>query len=143
MKPNPHPPTPAIATLLSPADSSNLWTDADYAALLLHQLRSSLPGAGGLTFGDVLLRDDPDPDHLRQIKDFAKAARDDSASGIPPHVCHVIYYAAIAAAQVRGKYRLTSLDSEAFARGLGWASALSWVPQPLQDLFHDALKPPG
>lgn len=136
---NSSPPTAALATLLSPAGSSPLWTDADFEAILSHQLRSPLAGAGGATFQDALLNPRPDIDHLRQIKEFAKTSRDDSTLGIPAQVCHVLYYAAIAAAEVRTGQSITSLNPDDFSRGLRWALGLPWLPQPFQDLFPQAL----
>ena len=133
--------TPApLATLLAPAASSPLWNDSDLAALLLHQLRSPLARPGDPTFEEVLLSPSPDVQRLRQVKDYAKALRDDPDSGIPSEICHVLYYAAIAVAKVRTGDRLTSLTPEAFAEGLTWTLSRSWVPENLKQLFRLVLK---
>jgi len=129
-----------LASLLAPATASPLWNDTDLEALLLHQLRSPLMRAGDPTFEQVLFNPDPDIARLRQIKDYAKGLRDDPHSGIPSDIYHVLYYAAIAAAQVNRPIRLTSLDSDSLKRGLNWALTLHWIPQSLKTLFEQALE---
>ena len=129
-----------LASLLLPAAASPNWNDADLAALLLHQLQTPLDRPGDPAFGEILLSPSPDIARLRQVKDFAKSFRDDPRSGIPSEICQVLYYAAIAAAQVNTPDRLTSLDSDSFRRGLKWAVALHWIPESLKTLFEQALE---
>ena len=128
-----------LATLLAPAGSSPLWTEIDLAALLLHQLQSPLAATGDPTFEEVLLSPNPDVARLRQIKECAKALRDDTDSGIPTEISHILYYAAIAAALLHTADRLTSLDSQSLNRGLNWAIELQWLPEPLKQLLQQAL----
>jgi hypothetical protein len=127
-----------LATLLAPVASSPLWNDSDLSALLIHQLQSPLARAGDPTFEEILLSPSPDVARLRQIKDYAKALRDDAASGMPAEICHVLYYAAITAAQLRTADILTSLDGESLARGQSWALSLKWLPDALKRLFTDS-----
>ena len=133
-------PKAPLATLFAPVASSSLWKDADLAAILLHQLQAPLARPGDPTFEEVLFDPAPDPARLRQIKDFAKSLRDDPDSGIPSETCHVLYYAAIASAQVHTSDRLTSLAPDALSRGLKWALTLPWLTQPLKQLFQQALE---
>jgi hypothetical protein len=136
-----------LASLLAPPASLPLWNDSDLEAILLHQLRTPVGVAGTTgTFEEHLLAEIGDAQILQSIKSFCKASRDDFASGIPGDVCHVLYYAAIAAAQVHAANRLTRLDDASLATGLRWAMGRIWVPQQLKDLLHkahDALRQHG
>jgi hypothetical protein len=98
-----------------------------------------VPLHGGPTFAEVLLHPTPDMARLREIKDYAKSLRDDPDSGMPSEICHVLYYAAIAAAQLNTRDLLTSLDFESLRRGLAWTLTLQWLPQSLNELFQRAL----
>jgi hypothetical protein len=133
-------PQAPLATLFAPVASSSLWKDSDLAAILRHQLQSPLARPVDPTFEEILFDPAPDPDRLRQIKDFAKSLRDDPDSGVPSEICHVLYYAAIASAQFRTSERLTSLTPDAFARGLTWTLTLPWLTQSLKQLFQQALE---
>jgi len=134
------PPQAPLATLFAPVASSPVWNDSDLAALLVHQLQSPLVSPGDPTFEEVLFDCAPHLDRLRKIKDHAKALRDDPDSGMPSEICHVLYYAAIASAQVHASDRLTSLAPDALSRGLNWALTLPWLTQPLKQLFQQALE---
>ena len=131
---------PNLATLLAPATPSPLWNDSDLSALLIHQLQAPLARPGAPTFEEVLLSPTPQISHLRQVKDYAKALRDDPNSGIPSELCHVLYYAAIATAQLHTTDSLTSLDTASLKRGLTWALDQHWLPESLKQLFRRALE---
>jgi hypothetical protein len=133
----------SLAALLAPPASVPLWNDSELEAIFLHQLRTPVSGAGATgTFEDHLLAEIGDAQILQSIKSFCKASKDDSASGIPGDVCHVLYFASIAAAQIHAGSRLTSLDNASLATGFRWAIGRSWIPQQIKQLLqkaHDAL----
>src|SRR3982751_421719 len=85
---------PGLASLLMTGESA-LWGEEDLRALLHHQLATAIAG-DALTFDQILTEGQGDVGSLERIKEFAKAASDDACSGIPPAVCHVLYYASIA-----------------------------------------------
>lgn len=129
-----------LASLLAQTEpASALWGDADLAALLRHQLATTVAGDVG-TFGQILTGTRGGLGDLERVKDFAKSARDDAEGGIPAAVCHVLYYAALAAARLRYGARLTSLADAELARGFDWAVSLPWLDQPLRDLISNGAK---
>jgi len=130
---------PSLASLLGAGDGAALWQESDLAAIVRHQLRTPVDRSEGRTFEEVLLDQAANVESLRRIKELAKGWRDDPGSGIPGEVCHVIYYAAIAAARVRGEASLTTLDGASLARGLRWAVEVEWTPQPLKTLLRTAI----
>src|SRR5712671_2677808 len=93
-----------LASLLAPAEFSAVWLYEDLGALLRHQLTTNVPDDSA-TFAEVLIGDRGGVELLGRVKEFAKAARDDAGSGIPAAICHVLYYAAIAAARSRHETR--------------------------------------
>jgi len=127
-----------LASLLAPASgASALWRDDDLGALLRHQLGTTVPGDSA-TFDQVLTAGRGDVESLNRVKEFAKSARVDADSGIPPAVCHVLYYAAIAAARTLHGATLTRLDDATLARGFDWAISLPWIGEPLRGLIRRA-----
>lgn len=128
-----------LASLLAPAVSSDVWRPQDFAAILRHQLDSMI-GTRGPTFRDVLSDPQPDRSLLNQIKEFAKVARNDPGSGVPPEVCHVLYYAAITVAGLRREGWLTSLDDPALRRGIEWALGLPWLDDQLRPMLQAGLQ---
>jgi hypothetical protein len=54
-------------------------------------------------------------------------------------VATVVYLASIAAAEVRCRVRISSMDNASLAAGVRWALALDWLPESLRNLFRDAL----
>ncbi|HEY8749891.1 MAG TPA: hypothetical protein VIM11_18045 [Tepidisphaeraceae bacterium] len=83
----------------------------------------------------ILLGDGCNVEDLGRVKEWAKTARNDAESGLPSAVCHVLYYAAIAAASVRCGRRLTSLPRADLKQGFIWALAQAWVPESIRQLL--------
>lgn len=129
------------------------WRDDELAEVFEHQLSAGLRDDLGLffenvdgevvrsgytTFGDVLTAGHPPVALLRMIRQFAKklSAQPDH---VPGDVALALYYAAIAAAQVRAGASITSMDREDILRGYAWAHDQAWLPACLRVLFEQAL----
>ncbi len=151
--------TKKLAKLLSPQDSTaTLYEGADLAVILRHQLDApiaeelSLPICGAedrstpmenldpslKTFGDLLTHPYPPVDLLKRAKDFAKSCRA-NPNLLPLEVATLLYYAAIAAAQVRHHQKITDMDDPALRMGLNWAIAQPWLDGSLRPMFQDAI----
>jgi hypothetical protein len=158
-------PPPSHVPLDSLVDENSVpqWGDDDLRAMLRHQLDAvieaefgehapdlarRLPLRPGERFRDALLRDaDPQIEVLSAIKDFGKWLGKDRASGLPPQIGKVIYFSAIAAAELRCARRITDLDNDALRKGLRWGRKLPWVDPAIAELLHLAERslprPPG
>ena len=129
-----------LAALLAPADEAHLWSDADMAALLRHQLDSPFPLSAGnsapATIGQLLTVANPSLDSLRRLKEFAKSARQDERSGIPPQISSALYYSAIFAALTRLETRLSQLDSPALLQGAEFLLSQPWLDSRLRTILE-------
>jgi hypothetical protein len=96
------------------------------------------------TFGELLHHPDPPLELLEGVRRFAKAQRDQVGSALPEEVAAVLYYAAIVAARLRCRQRLSHLDDDALAAGLRWALGQPWLDDPTRTLLRvglDAVAP--
>lgn len=75
---------------------------------------------------------------LKQAKEFAKANYAHPESFVPPEVSLVLYFAAIAAAEVRCRKRISRLDAKALRSGFEWALGRSWLDNRLKELISRA-----
>lgn len=72
------------------------------------------------------------------MKRFAKAMRNHPEAPIPAAVANICYYAAIAAAMVRGGQRISRLDNDTLRQGLNWSASQSWIDEPTRSLLREA-----
>ncbi len=91
------------------------------------------------TLRDVLIHPLPPIEHLRLVKEHAKACRQHPESDVPDDVSAVLYLAAVAAARTRWRQRLSTQPDAAFAEGLRWALGLAWLTDAIRDLLQQAL----
>lgn len=130
------------------------WTESDYGSLLDHQLSSPLlddlssifsdvaevlPATNCRTFGELLFNPPSSLPALKMVRHFAKnlITRDDRS--YPDEVARVLYFAAIAAAQVHRSERITKLEPHPLREGYEWARSRSWISGELRDLFDQAV----
>jgi hypothetical protein len=153
----------ALSQLLAcDKQSGATWNGSDLHSILRHQLdtdvefdlthfggvaketlASQLTGRGQAeygTFGQLLTAPDSPLEMLDLIRRFAKRSRTQTPGELPEEVATVLYYAAIAAARLRHGASLSKLDDEALQAGLEWGLKQTWLTEPLQDLFNDALE---
>jgi len=130
------------------------WNAADAAEALRHQLSAPLlpdiaeiPSAevkrlqalaGGLTFLQALTASDQDPALLAAIKEFGRHWRSHPSSPLAGGPATVLYFAAIAAAQVHGHGRITTLSDDQILAGFLWAKVQPGG-ETVQELFESAL----
>lgn len=138
-----------LAKLLA-LDGALPWSDDDLGAILRHQLQlpleaelgSSLQGASAdelrQTFGDLLTSSVPCLSLLRAAKEFAKANRSDPNACLPGDVATVLYYAAILAARLRWRARISDLAPHDLLGGIEWTLSRHWLAPSLAPLFREA-----
>jgi len=151
-----------LAQLISLAgDRRASWLPEDLSAMWRHQLRAPLDfdlaetapdarativhlsTAGGAplrTFADLLNHPAPPLELLRFAKDFAKIKRADANAGFPKEIATALYYAVIAAAQLRHNERLTELGPDALRYGLNWTMQLEWLDDQNRSMLGETLR---
>jgi hypothetical protein len=125
------------------------WGEQDLAAVLRHQLAAPLREAGAkprgeiVTLGDLLTHPAPPEDLLRRVKKWAKAGMPEDAEAggfpLPREVAGVLYFAAVAAALVRGGQPIARLEGPGVIKGARWALARRWLDEATASLFREAL----
>lgn len=150
------PPLTRLASVLAIDDAAgNLFTDAELADVLMHQLRA--PVALDLDVADLadrawvepMLRDcdppietlielwrhaAPPPEVLSLVKRFARQCRREGDSHLPDEVATVVYFVSISVARRLG-FRITDLAADDVQSGVGWVSEQSWVPGEVKALL--------
>ena len=147
--------------LASGEEGACLWQPEELAAIFKHQMAAPilvdlgvfdaptatrlkyLSQAHGLllkSFADLFQHPAPPVELLSLIKDFAKANRDQPASGLPTEIATTLYYTSIAAALVRLNQRLTKLADADLRRGLAWTLGQPWLDAPTRDLLSRAME---
>jgi hypothetical protein len=138
-----------LAKLLA-LDAGLSWSDEDLAAILRHELQIRLqvelgPRVEGVcaselqqTFGELLTSALPSLPLLRASKEFAKANRSDPQAFLPGEVATVLYYAAIVAARLRWRARISQLSLADLLGGIDWTLARPWLAPSLSPLFAEA-----
>jgi len=131
------------------------WTNRDMGSILAHQLGAPLikdlvrvlPDAESAltamddtprTFGELLQHRHPPVDILRMVKDFAKQLHKMAHNAYPEQVATLLYYAAIATAQVRTNTCITDLPPQSLHKGYAWALTQTWLTPDLRTLFEEA-----
>lgn len=135
-------------TRRSPADlieltrgqsAASAWDLKDLAAMWRHQLAASLKSEvkslqdaadfpPAMTFEQLLLREsNPSVDHLRAVKDYAKALERDPHKPLPAEIVWVLYLLAVCAADRRCQTRISSTGDEALSKWVDWAIAQPWL----------------
>ena len=138
----------------------NSWRPEDLAAIFRHQMSAPvqfdlsildprlgeqvrlLAASQGLvlkSFRDLFQHPNPPLKLLEMVKDFAKRAASSADSPLPREIATVLYYTAIAAAEIRCHARMTKLPDEELRRGLEWAICQSWLDNETRKLLSDAL----
>ena len=134
----------------------DLSTAIPNATEISHKTESTQPDSLK-TFGDLLHCPDPSLELLILVKNFGKIRRLEAegrrkrqtvtqdAEGqsewiLPEEIATVLYFASIAAALIKCRERITSLDDRKLREGLEWALARKWTDPPTQLLFENSLK---
>lgn len=146
-----------LAKLLDPdSDSPTIYSGADPAVILRHQLQaplteelaSSVAGvrlqsleleADFKKFEDIFHHPHPPLEMLKRAKEYAKTCRNNHHL-LPPEVATVLYYAALTAARVHADAKITQLSDADFRKGLDWAIAQPWMEEKLKELFRQGLE---
>jgi hypothetical protein len=133
------------------------WTRDDLAAMLRHQLaapliddiaspngqsRKALEEAAEreppvISYGDLLLGEQPPVELLALTKAFAKSCRSgDGELALPDEIATIVYLMSIFAALVRCSERITDLSDDALLVSLDWAQHRDWIDEPTRNLFQ-------
>lgn len=121
---------------------------SDLAEILRHQLAALLDppasfgpdGDAPITYGELLAVPAPPIAVLRRVKDWAKPMMSRDDGELPREVAGVLYFAAVAAARVRGAGPISDLPDERLRKGATWALRLPWFEDSgLVVLFHEAV----
>ena len=144
-------------------DHNPQWSTEDLAQMLQHQMSTSLSHElqclegvdpqhlqdvmasvtpSIYSFGDLLTHPHPPVALLQYTKDYAKACRDDQACPLPASISSTLYYACLAAAQLRCHQCLTSMPSDDVARGFDWTLRQEWMHPDLYRLFEKVRERP-
>lgn len=111
------------------------WDEDDYPAIFSHLLESDLdipeisPPA---PLVQQFLSPQTSVQHLRAIKDFARATSAGPTPLLPHALSAALYHLAVAAALAHHRTRITSLDPDALAQGLNWLQSREWIPDSLK-----------
>lgn len=129
------------------APKAPLWQAAELAAILRHQLaarlepelarwtpellrdlRGSIECALRLTkpFAEVLHDPETPSELLEAIKQTGKSIATQSEVGVPREVGKMLYFLAIAAAELKGR-SISQLSKEQLHEGLTWAAGVNWI----------------
>lgn len=136
--------------------SHSAWRDGDYGAILLHQLNAAvvsdltqlfpdvhLDQLYDRSFRDLLLHPDPPIEALRLVKEFAKQLNHRAQLAYPQDVATVLYFASIAAAELRTGTVITELPRPEVLSGYRWAAHRPWISADIKGLFDEAVRQTG
>lgn len=133
-----------LASALSPEIE---WSEQDLRDILDHVLATSLthllvdvPVVPAETVGDYFSNPDASMDTLMRLKSFAKSCRSDLEGQLPKPIATVLYFASLAAAQVRHGRAETTLESEGLCEGYRWMTSCGWVSADLKTLASQAIE---
>ncbi len=117
-----------------------LATDLEPALFILatHHMNASDWQARLTSYAELFADPRPPIAILEATKRFAKAHREHGSSLLPPEVATVLYFAAIAAAEVRCDRRITELADEKLREGLRWCIEREWVDDAMRTLLVEA-----
>ncbi len=140
--------------------SARVWRAEELSAILSHQMQAEIStdlsalasrsasrraeleraaaDASLATFGGVLRSAQPSLGVLELIKDFAKTHRNQPNSVLPAEIANILYFGAIAAAQLRHGKRITRIDNDAMEKGIRWCAAQPWLDESMRALFAEA-----
>ena len=106
-----------------------------------HQLGQSSPRLDPLlTLGQLLGHAQPPVELLALVKRFAKLCRSDPDNPLPGELVMLMYYAAIAIAQVRTGQRISELPTAELRRGLRWIAGQAWMEPTTREPLLDAME---
>jgi hypothetical protein len=149
----------AISTLLEFRDIRRaIWHPGELAAMLRHQLDAPIHLSLGtfsgeaayllrhakppldplLTLHQLFCHAQPPLELLRLVKRFAKSCRSDPEHPLPGEIVMLLYYASIAAAQVRLGESISDLTPELLRRGVRWVLSRAWVDTDLREMLSQA-----
>lgn len=140
---------------------SRVWQAHELGPMLRHQLSApvqfdlaginfrlagklaGLCAAQGLlirSIDDLLHHPEPPLELLDLLKRFARANAASPESPFPQEIASLLYFASIAAALVRWRHRLSTLDDAALIAGFQSQIAQPWVDDRTRALFRKALE---
>ena len=134
-------------------EEKNVWSEEDFAPMLQHQLAATVkvelmsnapPSSSSMDSGtsptlslrDLLAAEKPPVELLRRLKEFAKSSIRQSDSSLPDEVATVLYFSAIAAAQLKCGEQISGLSADGLRHGYQWAHARTWLTPELASLFE-------
>lgn len=140
------------------SDRQEMWSAAELAAILEHQLAAdvqfdlerfdeavgvdlpkmlcSVDGPPIQSFRDLFEHPQPPIELLDLTRRFAKACRSRGDSPLPAEIATVLYLGSIAAAMTKHEHRLTSLCDEALCSGFDWALDQDWMDESTRHLLQ-------
>jgi hypothetical protein len=145
-----------LAGLLTSQAPKADWSESDFAAILGHQLGSSVVKELSLagfdaaplladvpeirTFRDLLAHPGPPVGLLEMVKQYTRRVINSPGAELPDEIARVLYFACIVAGILRQGQRITSLDTAGLRAGAKWALTHKWLDPALRGLFEQYLK---
>ncbi len=141
----------SIGRLLEVAQNDfAIWTEDELRDVFEYQLAATLDGdlglffddvagevarSGFVTFGDLLTSNQPSLPLLHMVRQFAKKLSA-GEHAYPTDIALALYFAVIAAAEVRAGENITSMSREELQQGYSWTKTRPWLPSHLCTLFE-------
>ena len=92
------------------------------------------------TLRNCLCGDSPAIEALEAVKEWANIQRASRSQALPGELASAIYYGAIAAALVRCDKKITGLNDQALASGLGFVHSLDWLDESIRATIGAAIE---
>lgn len=145
-----------LAQLFGLDESFTLWSAAELASILRHQLAAPLlfdlkreagfdtvhlqqlaVGANIVTFADLLHHPQPPLELLVATKQFAKSSQHHPEAPLPPQIISVLYFTAIFLAHVRCQSRISTLSHENCLAGINWCVSQPWLDDATRKMLEE------
>lgn len=138
------------------AESEDVWRPEELPDVLAHQLsipisdefkRAGVDDGTNeghesdgqvLTFGSILLSNNPEIHLLRGVKLFAERMHKRSNSTFPRHISTLLFYWAVAQALIVHGEKITSLTTPELQTGLKWVTEQVWADEPCRQVCTEA-----
>ncbi len=106
---------------------------------LIQSIARELKTLSGASLGALLHNSDTKIEILIKIKDYAKTQGHDASNHTEREVTLIVYYAAIAAALVYHKRKISEHSHSSLREAFGKLEQTPWIPANLTTLFQEAL----
>jgi hypothetical protein len=102
-------------------------------------LLDALPFCAGANVGDLLLNQDVSVALLRRVKDDNGQWSQRADTKVQKDVAVAIYYAAIAAALIFHRHKISGFSFAELGKAFGMLRQKSWIPRDMRDMYDKAI----